>query len=312
VVIFQQMLGFLLMMAIGLAARRANVLAPEVLPKASALVANVTFPCMIVASFTGATERLGLAEAGTAFVTFAVVVAVVVAIGWGLPVLLRYPPHLRPAANLCLWLSNIGYMGMALLGAAYGERARVYVLLYLLPSNLMLYTYAIWLLRRGASLEGRAPADGGPALRGLLNPGVITTVVGGILYFAGFSMPGVLLEPLEALGGITVPLAMMVVGAQLADVPPSAVLVNRRLLAFCLLKMLVIPVAVLFAFGPFVADRDLLACCMAVLAMPTGVLVSALALIHQPSAAQETTGIVALTTVMSVVTVPVVCAAIGL
>lgn len=314
-VVFQQMLGFLLMMALGLIARRAGILTTEVLPKASSLVANVTFPCMIVASFAGATERMGLAEAGVAYATFAVIVAVMVAMGWVLPVLLRYPDHLRPCANLCFWLTNIGYMGMALLGAAYGERAKVYVMLYLVPSNLMLYTYAIWLLRRGAAVEsggGGTPGGAGASLRGFLNPGVITTIVGGIFYFAGGTLPEALLSPLRSLGNVTVPLAMMVAGAQLADVPVREALSDRRLLAFCALKMLVIPIVALLALRPFVADRDLFACCMAIFSMPTGVLVSALALLHHPGAARQATEIVALTTVLSAVTVPLVCLAVGL
>lgn len=95
------MLGFLLMMLMRLVARRAQILTPEVLPKVSALVANVTFPCMIVASFTGATERMGPAEAGVAFVAFAVLVVVLVVGGWVVPRLLGYPEHLQPCANLC-------------------------------------------------------------------------------------------------------------------------------------------------------------------------------------------------------------------
>lgn len=314
-VIFTQMLGFLLMMAMGLVARRANILTPEVLPRVSALVANVTFPCMIVASFAGATERMGLAEAGVAFATFAVLVAVLVAGGMLLPRLLGYPRHLQPCANLCFWLTNIGYMGMALLSAAYGERAQVYVMLYLVPSNLMLYTYAIWLLRRGASIEGGDDAEAassGMSLRGMVNPGVVTTVAGAILYFAGATLPEALLMPLERLGNVTVPLAMMVAGAQLADVSFRDMLLDWRLLVFCAIKMLAMPVAVLLVLRPFVADVDLFACSMAVLSMPTGVLVSSLSLLYQPNAARQATSIVALTTVMSAITVPLVCLAVGL
>ena len=317
-VVFQNMLGFLLMMAMGLVARRTGILARETLPRLSSLVANVTFPCMIIASFTGATDRMGLAEAGNAFVAFAALVAVLVGMAWIMPRLLRYPRHLQPCANLCFWLTNIGYMGMALLSATHGDHAKVYVMLYLLPSNLMLYTYAIWLLRRGAFLEageaetGEAARSDGSSLRGLLNPGVVTTVAGGILYFAGVTMPETLLVPLERIGGVTVPLAMMVAGAQLADVSFREMLTDWRLLAFCTVKMLLVPIAVLLVLRLFVADVDLFACCMAVLSMPTGVLVSALALLYQPNAAAEATRVVALTTVMSAVTVPLVCLAVGL
>ena len=118
--------------------------------------------------------------------------------------------------------------------------------------------------------------------------------------------------PLERLGNVTVPLAMMVAGAQLADVSFRDMLLDWRLLVFCAIKMLAMPMAVLLVLRPFVADVDLFACSMAVLSMPTGVLVSSLSLLYQPNAARQATSIVALTTVMSAITVPLVCLAVGL
>ena len=314
-VILLQMLGFLLMLVMGLIARRVGILTSEVLPKVSSLVANVTFPCMIIASFTGSAEHMGLADVGRAFFFMAIVACVLVVGGWVLPRLLGYPAHLRPCANICFWLTNIGYMGMALLGATFGDRAKVYVLLYMLPNNFLLYTYAIWLLRRGTALEGGGEGskpDRGFSPRSLVNPGLITTVGGGILYFAGVTLPDVLLMPLESLGNVTVPLAMMIAGAQLADMHFGKMLLDRQLVLFCVVKMLLVPIAVLLALRSFVIDIDLLACCMAVLAMPTGVMISSFALIHQPNAAQQATSIMALTTVISVITVPLVCLVAGL
>ena len=163
------------MFVMGLVARRVGILTSEVLPKVSSLLANVTFPCMIIASFTGAGERIGLADAGRVFLFMGIVACVLVVGGWLLPRLLGYPAHLRPCANICFWLTNIGYMGMGLLGATFGDRAKVFAMLYMLPNNLLLYTYAIWLLGRGASLEadgGTAKLDLGASLRGMVNPGL--------------------------------------------------------------------------------------------------------------------------------------------
>ena len=309
-VVLQQMVIFFILMGVGFAARKAGILTKEFLPKLSSLIANVAGPCLILSGSIGVEDRLSLGQAGFAFVVFGVLIVAMMAIGWLLPALLRFPRYERPAVNFAFWMTNIGYLGMPFAASVYGHDAQIYVVLYLIPNNLLLYTYAIWLMQTNARAEHGVHT--GFNLRGLLNTGVAATIATTVLYFGGIELPHVIAAPIQMLGASTAPLAMMLVGAQLVDEKIVNMLRDVRLMAFTVLKMLVLPALLLLVLRPFVTDMNLLAACLAIVAMPSGVLVSAFSLLYDGEAAPRATQIVAFTTFVAVITIPLVALAVGL
>ena len=309
-VVLQQMVIFFILMGVGFAARKTDILPREFLPKLSSIIANIAGPCLIMSGAIGAGERLSLSDAGFALAVFAVLIAAMVAIGWALPALLRYPTSQRPTINFAFWMTNIGYLGMPFAASVYGHEAQIYVVLYLIPNNFLLYSYAIWLMRSNKRASGAMGS--GSNLRGLLNPGMAAGIVTIVLYFGGIELPHVLAAPITMLGSTTAPLAMLLVGAQLVDERLGALFRDVRLMGFTVLKMIVLPIMLLLALFPFVADMDLLAACLAIVAMPSGVLVSAFSLLYDPENAPVATRTVAFTTFVAVITVPLVALAVGL
>ncbi len=309
-VVLQQMVIFFILMGVGFAARKAGILTPEVLPKLSALIANVAGPCLILSGSIGVEERLSPADAGFAFVIFAVMLLAMMAVGWLLPMLLRFPQQERPAVNFAIWMTNIGYLGMPFAFSVYGHGAQIYVVLYLIPNNLLLYTYAIWLMQTNDRKTNGSQTKFN--IRGLLNTGVAATIATTVLYFGGIELPHVIAGPIEMLGSTTAPLAMMLVGAQLVDENLGRMLRDGRLISFTVLKMLVLPIVLLLMIRPFVADFNLLAACLAIVGMPSGVLVSAFSLLYDKAGAPRATQMVAFTTFVAVVTIPAVALVVGL
>ncbi|MBO4364909.1 MAG: AEC family transporter [Eggerthellaceae bacterium] len=309
-VVLQQMVIFFILMGVGFAARKTGILAADFLPKLSALIANVAGPCLIMSGAIDAGERLTIGQAGFAFAVFIALTAAMVVIGRALPVLLRYPTAQRPAMNFAFWMTNIGYLGMPFAVSVYGSSAQIYVVLYLIVNNLLLYTYGIWLMQTNDRATAGTSTQSN--LRGLLNPGVAAVAITVVLYFGGIELPYVIGAPIKMLGSTTAPLAMMLVGAQLMEQNLGQMLRDVRLAAFTLLKMLALPIVLLLAVRPFVADPNLFAACLAIVAMPSGVLVSAFSLLYDPKNAPVATRTVAFTTFVAVVTVPLVALAVGL
>ena len=169
----------------------------------------------------------------------------------------------------------------------------------LIINNAMLYSYGIWLSSKGTQGAARFNA------RQLLNPGNIATIATIVIYFAGLPVHDVIAEPVRLLGHSTAPLAMMLVGAQLAGVDFRS-FADARLAAFIALKMLAFPIAALLACKLFVADPVLLGSCLTVVAMPTGVLVGAFAQLYNPPLAPEASKLVSATTLVAVLSIPVV------
>ena len=298
---------FFVMVAVGWVARRVRIFTRESQPQFSAFVASIAGPCLMVSSALNASERMDLASVGNIYLVFAVLLAVMIAVGAILPVLLRFPARDRGVVNLLYWLTNVGFLGMPLMGAVYGPESMIYITLFVLPNNVVLYTYGIWCVARGAS--DAAPAR--MSLRMLVNPGVVASVVAMVIYFGDLQLPYVLARSIDLVGALTAPLAMMLVGASLFDVDVKHMLRDVRLWLFAVISMVVLPIAVTLAFKQFVPAGTLLAACMVILACPSGVMASIFASMYNEDAYLFASECIALTTLLSVVTLPLVSLATG-
>ncbi len=305
-VVLQQMGAFFILMAIGWIAHRANILSREMLPKLSSLIVNICGPCLIVSGALSADDRMSGPEVLTAFAVLAVLTACMAAVALIVPRLLRYPSHLTGLVNFGFWMTNIGYLGMPLVAGVWGSRAMIYVTFYLIINNAMLYTYGIFLASKGAT--GRASFSP----RKLINTGNAATIVTILVYFLGIPVAEVVASPIMMLGNATAPLAMMLVGAQLAGLKVPELLGDWRLGVFVVLKMIAFPIAILLLLKPFVADPLLLGACLAVVATPTGVLVGAFTQLYNPRLAVEASKLVSATTLVAVATIPLVSLACGI
>jgi len=111
---------------------------------------------------------------------------------------------------------NSGFLPLAmivsLLPAYQAGTMFIYLFLFLIGFNLIIWPVAAYMLcsSRGAKI----------GFREILNPPVIASILGIALVFLGFNkfIPGIVLKPLKMVGDCTLPLAMFVVGADLARI----------------------------------------------------------------------------------------------
>ena len=113
------------------------------------------------------------------------------------------------------------------------------------------------------------------------------------------------------LGDTTTPLAMLVIGSSLASQPMGQVLRDRELLVATLCRLLVLP-ALAFAVGrPFITDRLLLGTLVLVSAMPVASNTVMLCSELGRDGDYLSKGVF-YSTVLSMVTIPLVATALGL
>ncbi|MFA6450123.1 MAG: AEC family transporter [bacterium] len=145
---------------------------------------------------------------------------------------------------------NSGFLPLIIIGALYPKDQQgkmfLYVFLFLLLYNVVLFTLGETLFSRGARKF--------PGVKNLLSPAVVATVVSlaMALLNAGRFVPDVVFKPLKMLGETTIPLSMIVIG--------GIVMVNyagktKFPYAFVLkagaLKLLALPVVIFLLMLPF-------------------------------------------------------------
>jgi len=113
------------------------------------------------------------------------------------------------AFQITFTFANVGYLGYPIALALFGNEGLYYFAIFGFGHNLILYSLGIMLLdlRR----------KNGFSWRFLYNPVLLGTVFGFLLNLFSIELPYLVHQPLAALGGTAIPLALVLVGSALAD-----------------------------------------------------------------------------------------------
>ena len=304
--VLEQMATFFVLVLIGLVANKRGIINADNERQLSALLVDIACPAMIMSSVADGAKRMPSQEILLTLLAVALVFGLTLALANILPVLLRYPKRKRCAVNAMTTFTNMGFIGMPLLAGLYGNEALIYITLFLIPSNIIYYTYGIH------TINGNNPTANRFRWRDCLSSGVIACIIAIILYVTETTMPRLAAEPIKLLGAVTAPLAMMLLGASLSQINCSDFVKDWRLLAFIFIRMILFPVLVLILLEQFVTSYMLLGACLVVLATPIGNMVAMLAALYDREVLPLIVRSTSMTTAASVLTVPLVAYLAGL
>ena len=195
---------------------------------------------------------------------------------------------------------NAGFMGLPITLAVFGEEAVYYMALHNIVLNVVLYFFCIIQLNNGVK-KGAVKKT----LMKLLNPCIIGAVLGIVLLFLRVDIPQYISGLMQSIGDVTIPVAMMVVGIQLADGKITDCFRNGRLVAFSVVTMLIWPV-IIMSIVRFIPMAGILKIIFTLgAALPPATTISALAAYEHRNYKLAADGII-VTTLMSVVTIPII------
>lgn len=307
--LLEQMVVLFLLMGIGYLCYKKNIITDEVSKKLSAIVVNIANPALVLTGCMGEEKIQGRELLLTIAIILAIYIALIL-IAQVLPRLLRIEKKSQGVFKAMTIFSNIGFMGFPVIAALYGNSALLYAALFTIPYNILIYTYGI------ASMSVRKEDEEGvlapknqsgfrPLLGRILNAGVIACIVTMILYLFQIPIPAMLGDTITHLSNLTAPLSMMVIGASLAVIDLKKLFTDKKLLLFSAIKLLVIPIVGVLIIKQFVSNEMICGVCMVMLATPVGSMTAMLAQQYEGDYETASKG-VALTTVLSVVTIPLV------
>jgi malate permease and related proteins len=300
--IIGKMLVFLILMLVGLALAKFKIIDENTGRKLSAIVLYVANPALLLNS-SQAAHTIPNSKLLTAALIACVMYAALIALAAFLPKLLRLRRSEACAYTLMTVFSNIGFMGIPLISEIIGSGAVLYASAFIIPFNILIYTYGAAILQRCAP-EGEKKRF---AVRDILNPGVVSGVAAVALYLLRIRLPEVLTAPLGYLSSLTSPVSMMVIGAALAGVNFRSFLTDGRLIAFSALKLLAVPLLGGLLLKTILGGGDLLGVCIVMLSAPVASMTVMMAQQYGGEYTLLSKG-VTLTTLLCVVTIPAVFA----
>lgn len=301
--VFQQMVTLFFLMAFGWVAGKTHVMSLQSDKDLSKIVNCITNPCNILYSAVCGERALSNREVFRLLGLYVLLFALLILAAQLVPRLLRVPRDRRGQYKFMMIFSNVGYMGIPVVSAIFGPEAVFCVAVFIMVFYLVIYTYGIYLIcgEQGGAFRPRR----------LVTPMMVSSVLGLILYLCNVRIGGVFEFTLDAMRNVTTPCAMMVVGCALSAVPFREVFGNVRLYAVSVLKLMVLPAAVYFLFRDLSGNRMILGVLVTISAMPIAsnfTMLSAQYDQDQKLASEA----VFLTTLLSVLTIPVLSGLLGL
>ena len=306
-VIIQQMLVLLVMMLLGYIAFRLDWLDGNSCNKMSKIVVNVLTPCLMINGVLG--KEAGL-EGSMLVQTLILVVlyyGVLILLSGPVARVLRVKKSHYDLYRLMLIFSNVAFMGIPVVSSIYGKESLLLIAFYNLGYNLLIYTFGMHLATRSAQIESGAESGQKGQWKKLINPGVVSCIAAIAIFVTGISLPDSVCTFFDYVGNAAVPLSMILIGAAVAQGGKKEFFLDRKMYAFMAVKMLAIPILAalvmrLLPWPPIVEGVFIL-----MMAMPVGSIVVMMATECGADTFECTKGNM-LTTLVSVVTIPIVAA----
>lgn len=293
-VIANQLFQFLVMMVCGYWAAHKHILTRENLPVLSDVIIKLLLPMLIFSNAVEQTTRQILFDCrDMLFLSLGIyiglfILQVVVASALGLK---GNKGNIYKASFIC---SNVGFMGIPLLVAAFPEYGGIYIALYSIIDQVVLWTGGVYLT---TPAEKRTSFQ----FKRFFNPALCAILLAIVLILLGISVPGPLERSLLTVGRAATPMSLIYLGALLYYSNWQIVARTKELYLGILTKMLFFPLVFFYVAGLFCSDVSMVRAATIISALPS---MSAIAMLAEANHnyGEYALGMVLLTTVASLVT----------
>lgn len=296
-----EMQGMLfLVMILGLMLRRKGIVQESGKSLLTDLVINVTLPASILKSFQMEFNRQILSSC-----LVICVVAVLIQIGSYLLGMILYPgfPDNRKKvlqyATIC---SNAGILGNPIAEGIFGGLGLLYASIYVIPQRVFMWSV-------GLTYFTEAPDKKTLVRKVLSHPCIVSVLIGFVLMVWQIPLPGFFKLTVRTVANANTFLAMMLVGTILAEVPVRE-LPNKATIYYSFVRLVLVPLLVLAGCRLGQVDSLVTGVSVVLSGMPAASVTAVMASKYGKDEIFATKCVV-LTTLLSMLTVPVWCIFLG-
>lgn len=128
---------------------------------------------------------------------------------------------------------NVGYMTLPLTQALLGSEGVFYCSAVVMAFNVVSFTHGTFMMDKSAEKF--------EAKKLVLNPGVISVLIGVPFYISGITLPVLIAKPVSFVASMQTPFAMIVFGTFLANTKFAEIFKNKKIFLVALSKLIVLP-----------------------------------------------------------------------
>lgn len=287
-------LTLFLLMSVGFVFGRKGLLSGETLSQTSRILLYVVTPCIMITSFEVERTSESQSQLAAAAAALAGLYLLFVLL---CPLLFRREEaERRGILRFASIYGNTGFMGLPLIQSVMGDQAMMVAVVALAMFNLVVWTQGVVLIGGRSQLSLK---------KALVSPGVIGLTAGLLLFFTGWRLPGPLDSAVGYLGSLNTPLAMVVIGGQMAQADLPMVFRDKKLYAASAIKLLAAPLLAMAVMLPFHLDWTVFTATVILTGCPTAGITSLFAQSMGRDAAMAARQ-VTLSTLLCIITLPLI------
>ncbi len=313
------MASLFLCIFVGFYAAKRNIIDEQGIDRMNAFLLNITFPFMMISIFNIELTPDVIQNGIPVFLYGIFYQLVLTAIGFGFTMIFDFGIersdtvgfNRNKIVRFGMIFTNTGFVGLPLISAVLGADGLLYASLLNIPFNIVCFTFGVYLLQPDGENHINFKSI-------FLTPAMIGVWIGLVLLLSQLVFPGTfvvdgqnvrlpafLTNTINMIGGITSPLAMIIVGASLKQTKFKRVFSNYKLHVFSVVKLLIAPAIVYFIAKLFIDDAQILLIVTVFAGLPTATVTTLFAekFGHDYVFASE---IVFITTLYSIITIPII------
>lgn len=283
----------------GLFLGRRNIITEEQSLGLTAIVTNLTWPCLVIDAMQIPFSIKVLKSCGYIAVIMLIIFAAAFLISLLLVRVTKMDKRHSYLFIFMIIVANTGFMGIPLINALYGGKATFYASVVEMVSDIFIFTLGIMLIQMAAGKKLSVnPKE-------FLTPGIFGVLIGFLLFLFNVSLPGFLGESISIVGSATTPITMVVIGMQIGRMKVKDVFSGGIIYVLSFVKLIIIPVLAYVIFYLILRDTSLMANVVIMdFAMPVGMCAAIFAQQYGADYEFASRGVL-VSTLFSIATIPI-------
>lgn len=291
-----------LMMLIGAYLKKRGIIDANGKKCLTDLCVNVVIPCNIFKSCL-IEFNMGIFRSCTLLLVSAIVMQLI-CLTLNRFIFNRYAPQQKKVLQYCTIVPMSGFLGNPIAEGIYDQLGVLYTSIFLIPMRVVMWSVGTTYFVADAEMDRKQ------VLKNVMtHPCLVSIYLGVFCMVTQIPLPSVVTETVRYIGNCNSALTMFIVGTILADVKLTTIF-NRDTLVFSVFRLMLLPAVALGVGSVLGLDEVSLGISVLMTGMPAGA-TAAIFAARYDSDAPFATKCVVMTTLVSMLTLPVWCYLVG-
>ena len=298
-ILFQQLLVLLALMMTGFLAYKTKLIDDGTYEHLSSLMVWILNPFLMVSGVLGKNNSVSGKLIVENMVLVGLLYLFLFLAGILYCSLLRYKNETSYLYRFVMLFPNVGFMGVPLVKEMFGNEYIVLVAFYMLAFNVLCYSYGVYLSSRyGGNTE---KFD----IQKMISPGMITSILSILIFAFQLQLPSPIVNYVDYLGTTSIALSMMIIGVFMARLDWKSAFAKAEYYIFTVVSMLILPILFVCLIKHLPFNQTAIGVAQIMICMPVA---SMTCMFTQEYGGDgtEASKLIALTTVCTVITAPLV------